>query len=201
MRTEAPAERCMRSLMLMISVLVCCPTATIGAQNQTATVRIQVRAAEKPVEDAEVVVAGTTHRTDAAGTTTISHRPRHSRHHGAEIGFRSDDRIGAGGSRRHSRRGGGVTGTTYRRGDRHGRGVYSHRQEARGSAHAGRSPGSRRDRGEDAHDARGHRHDAERNGRDAGAGDVAVARGRECPHSGHARPVYTRALRRIAAVW
>ena len=71
MRTEAPAEMCMRSLMLMIGVLVCYPATTLGAQNQTATVRIQVRAAEKPVEDAEVVVAGTTHRTDAAGTTTI----------------------------------------------------------------------------------------------------------------------------------
>ena len=61
----------MRSLMLTISVLVCYPTATIGAQSQTATVRIQVRASEKPVEDAEVVVAGTTHRTGADGTTTI----------------------------------------------------------------------------------------------------------------------------------
>ena len=61
----------MRSLMLMIGVLVCYPAATLGAQNQTATVRIQVRASEKPVEDAEVVVADTTHRTDAAGTTTI----------------------------------------------------------------------------------------------------------------------------------
>ncbi len=64
----------MRSLILMTSalvVLVCYPTATIGAQTQTATVRIQVRASEKPVEDAEVVVAGTTHRTGADGTTTI----------------------------------------------------------------------------------------------------------------------------------
>src|SRR4029453_784593 len=35
------------------------------------TVRVQVRAADKPVEGAEVVVAGTTHRTDSTGTTTI----------------------------------------------------------------------------------------------------------------------------------
>jgi len=61
----------MRSLMLTICVLICYPAATIGAQTQTVTVRIQVRTLEKPVEDAEVVVAGTTHRTDAAGTTTI----------------------------------------------------------------------------------------------------------------------------------
>ena len=45
--------------------------ATLTAQNQTATVRVHVRACDKPVEDAEVVVAGTTHRTDATGTTTI----------------------------------------------------------------------------------------------------------------------------------
>ena len=38
--------------------------------------------------------------------------------------------------------------------------------------------GARRDRREDAHDARRHRHDAERNGRHARAGDVAVARAR-----------------------
>jgi outer membrane receptor for ferrienterochelin and colicins len=61
----------MRSLLLMIGVLVCYPALTFGAQNQTATVRVQVRASEKPVEDAEVVVAGTTHRTDAGGSTTI----------------------------------------------------------------------------------------------------------------------------------
>ncbi len=60
-----------RLLVLTITVLVCLPSVTNGAQNQTATVRVQVHASEKPVEDAEVVVAGTTHRTDAAGTTTI----------------------------------------------------------------------------------------------------------------------------------
>ena len=60
----------MRSLVL-VSVLVCCWAATIAAQNQTATVRVQVRAAGKPVEGAEVLVGGTTQRTDAAGTATI----------------------------------------------------------------------------------------------------------------------------------
>lgn len=40
-----------------------------------ATVRIHVRAAEGLVEGAEVVVAGTTHRTDAAGRTTIVTAP------------------------------------------------------------------------------------------------------------------------------
>ena len=57
--------------MLAMSVFVFYHTIAAMAQSQTATVRVQVRASEKPVEDAEVVVAGTTHRTDAAGTTTI----------------------------------------------------------------------------------------------------------------------------------
>src|SRR5688572_21448552 len=61
----------MRSLVSAITVLVCCLPATIEAQNQTSTIRVQVRASEKPVEDAEVVVASATHRTDAAGTATI----------------------------------------------------------------------------------------------------------------------------------
>jgi iron complex outermembrane receptor protein len=61
----------MRLLVLTINVLVYFPPVTLGAQNQTATMRVQVRAAEKPVENAEVLVAGTTHRTDAAGAATI----------------------------------------------------------------------------------------------------------------------------------
>ena len=43
----------------------------MDAQNQTATIRIHVRATQKPIEDAEVIVAGANHRTDAAGTTTL----------------------------------------------------------------------------------------------------------------------------------
>src|SRR6188508_923773 len=62
----------MRLLVLTITVLVCYATAAIGAQNQAATLRVQVRAFDKPIEDAEVVVAGTTRRTDAAGTATIA---------------------------------------------------------------------------------------------------------------------------------
>src|SRR5262245_19005180 len=68
---QAPTEMYIRSLTLTIMVLVCLSPVTFGAQNQTATVHVQVRASEKPVEDAEVVVAGTTHRTDAAGVATI----------------------------------------------------------------------------------------------------------------------------------
>ena len=62
----------MRLLGLTIIVLVCFSPTMMGAQNQSGTIRVQVRAAEKPVEDAEVVVAGTTHRTDATGTATIT---------------------------------------------------------------------------------------------------------------------------------
>ena len=65
----------MRFLVLTFVVLVLFPPGTIGAQSQTATVRVQVRADDKPVEDAEVVVAGATHRTDAAGATTIGAVP------------------------------------------------------------------------------------------------------------------------------
>ena len=65
----------MRLLVLTIVVLVCRLPATIRAQNPSATIRVQVRASDKPVEDAEVVVAGKTLRTDAAGTTTITAVP------------------------------------------------------------------------------------------------------------------------------
>ena len=60
----------MRSLLFAMCAVVCWQFSA-AAQSQTATVRVQVRASEKAVPDAEVVVAGTTHRTDAAGTTTI----------------------------------------------------------------------------------------------------------------------------------
>ena len=60
----------MRSLLFAMGVLVCCQF-SIAAQSQTGTVRVQVRAAQKPIEDAEVIVAGASHRTDASGTTTV----------------------------------------------------------------------------------------------------------------------------------
>ena len=44
----------------------------IAAQVATATIRVQVRAADAPVADAEVVVSGTTHRTDFSGSVTIA---------------------------------------------------------------------------------------------------------------------------------
>jgi outer membrane receptor for ferrienterochelin and colicins len=62
----------MRSLLLVMSVLVFFQASMIAAENQTGTIRVQVRAAGKPVENAEVVVAGTTYRTDTTGTSTVT---------------------------------------------------------------------------------------------------------------------------------
>jgi iron complex outermembrane receptor protein len=52
-------------------VAVFLQSSPIAAQDPPAAIRVQVRASEKPVADAQVIVAGTTYRTDAAGTTTI----------------------------------------------------------------------------------------------------------------------------------
>lgn len=50
----------MRSLLLAISLIASSLASAIAAQNPTATIRVQVRASEKPVEGASVeVVAGT----------------------------------------------------------------------------------------------------------------------------------------------
>jgi outer membrane receptor for ferrienterochelin and colicins len=65
----------MRSLILAISVIALLRISPIAAQGQAGTIRVQVRAAAKPVEGAEVVVAAATHRTDASGTTVITTVP------------------------------------------------------------------------------------------------------------------------------
>jgi iron complex outermembrane receptor protein len=65
----------MRSLLLATSVCVFLPAIMIAGRNQTGTIRVLVRAAEKPVENAEVVVAGATYRTDASGMTTVTTMP------------------------------------------------------------------------------------------------------------------------------
>jgi outer membrane receptor for ferrienterochelin and colicins len=70
-----PAEMRTRRLVPAIVVLVCFSPVAFSAQDQTATIRVQVRASDTPVADAQVVVGGTTHRTDAAGTTTITAVP------------------------------------------------------------------------------------------------------------------------------
>src|SRR5690242_1030965 len=54
-----------------MGVAVFLQSSPIAAQDPPAAIRVQVRASEKPVPDAQVIVAGTTYRTDATGTTTI----------------------------------------------------------------------------------------------------------------------------------
>jgi uncharacterized membrane protein len=65
----------MRSLLLAFSVFVSFQASIIAAQNQTGTIRVQVRAAGNPVAGAEVAVAGVTHRTDTSGATTVTTVP------------------------------------------------------------------------------------------------------------------------------
>src|SRR5262252_4301227 len=64
-------ETCMRSVLLGAVFLL--NAATVFAQ--TATVRVEVRSADGPVRDAEVVVNGVTQKTDAQGVTVFSVPP------------------------------------------------------------------------------------------------------------------------------
>src|SRR6185503_7063758 len=72
---QAPAERSMRSLLVAISLVVFSQASAVAAQNPSATIRVQVRVSEKPVEGAEVIVAGVTYRTDTSGATTVTTAP------------------------------------------------------------------------------------------------------------------------------
>jgi outer membrane receptor for ferrienterochelin and colicins len=65
----------MRRQFLSIGVLACLLVSPVLGQGQVATIRVQVRAAEKPVEDAEVLVAGATHQTDSSGSVTLTVMP------------------------------------------------------------------------------------------------------------------------------
>jgi iron complex outermembrane receptor protein len=60
---------------VFLVVLFVLNTALVYAQ--TATVRIEVRSDEGPVRDAEVVVNGTAHRTDAQGVAVVTVPPEH----------------------------------------------------------------------------------------------------------------------------
>jgi outer membrane receptor for ferrienterochelin and colicins len=63
-------QRCMRQL-IVVSVLVCLQAVSLVGQNQVGAVRVQVRAEGKPVEKAEVLVAGATQQTDGAGISRM----------------------------------------------------------------------------------------------------------------------------------
>jgi outer membrane receptor for ferrienterochelin and colicins len=57
--------------VIVIGVLGCLQAASLAAQDQSGTLRVQVRAEDKPVDKAEVLVAGSGQQTDASGTTQI----------------------------------------------------------------------------------------------------------------------------------
>lgn len=60
---------------MFISLIICLYLSPLAGQNEGATIRLQVRAAENPVEDAEVLVTGVTHVTDASGRVRLTVRP------------------------------------------------------------------------------------------------------------------------------
>ena len=77
------------TLLFTLCLFVLSQAATNGAQTPTATLRVQVRASEKPVADAEVIVAAATHRTDASGTATVTAAPGQVEIRVAKAGFLS----------------------------------------------------------------------------------------------------------------
>ena len=61
----------MRQPVLLTCLLVCLFVAPLVSRQQGATIRVEVRAADKPVENAEVLVAGARRLTDPAGRVTL----------------------------------------------------------------------------------------------------------------------------------
>jgi iron complex outermembrane receptor protein len=64
----------MHRTLVILCALACLQPAAL-AQEQTASIRVIVRAAGQPVAQAEVTIADVTHRTDASGAVTIGVRP------------------------------------------------------------------------------------------------------------------------------
>jgi outer membrane receptor for ferrienterochelin and colicins len=52
-----------------------CQVSPVASQDHAGTLRVEVRAGSAPVENAEVIVRGVTHRTDSMGRVTIASRP------------------------------------------------------------------------------------------------------------------------------
>ena len=59
-------------VVLLISVVIALQGAALAAQAPSATLRVEVRADNKPIEDAQVIVRGVTHRTDATGKVIVT---------------------------------------------------------------------------------------------------------------------------------
>jgi iron complex outermembrane receptor protein len=61
----------MRQHVIVIAVIMGLQPVSLGAQNQPGTLRVQVRAEDKPVENAEVLAAGAVQHTDVTGTAQL----------------------------------------------------------------------------------------------------------------------------------
>jgi iron complex outermembrane receptor protein len=61
----------MRQSVIVVGIIVCLQSVSLVAQSQPSELRVQVLAEGKPVEKAEVFVAGATHQTDVTGTVQI----------------------------------------------------------------------------------------------------------------------------------
>jgi outer membrane receptor for ferrienterochelin and colicins len=64
-----------RSPSVILSIFLSLQVATIVAQSQVGTLRIQVRTSGKPLENAEIVIAGVAHFTDTSGMATVMVAP------------------------------------------------------------------------------------------------------------------------------
>jgi outer membrane receptor for ferrienterochelin and colicins len=61
----------MRQQLIVAVVIVCLQAASVVTQGQSGTVRVRVRAEDKPVEKADVLAADVVQQTDASGTAQI----------------------------------------------------------------------------------------------------------------------------------
>ena len=61
----------MRQKFVTIVAMVCLHAATLDGQSQPGTLRVHVREAEKPVQNADVVITGLAHQTNASGVVEI----------------------------------------------------------------------------------------------------------------------------------
>jgi iron complex outermembrane receptor protein len=62
----------MAKQLIVVGLIVCLQVAALAAQNQLATIRLQVRVKDKPVEKADVLGAGAVRQTDASGMVQIA---------------------------------------------------------------------------------------------------------------------------------
>ena len=62
----------MRQPLLVTCALICLCVSPVVGRQQGATIRVEVRAADTPVENAEVLVTGARRLTDPAGRVTLT---------------------------------------------------------------------------------------------------------------------------------